>query len=64
VPHCTRSRINQQQQNQKSEVASGNLPLRVLADVPISGGTTRFDYQSLDSSSGRHNIQAKPTSFV
>jgi DNA-binding beta-propeller fold protein YncE len=37
----------------KPEVASGNLPLRVLADVPLSGGTTRFDYQSLDSSSGR-----------
>src|SRR5262245_57582936 len=37
----------------KSEVASGNLPLRVLADVPLSGGTTRFDYQSLVSSSGR-----------
>lgn len=37
----------------KSEVASGNLPLRVLADVQLSGGTTRFDYQSLDSSSGR-----------
>jgi YVTN family beta-propeller protein len=32
---------------------SGNLPLRVLADVPLSGGPTRFDYQSLDSSSGR-----------
>jgi len=29
------------------------LPLRVLADVPLTGGTTRFDYQSFDSSSGR-----------
>src|ERR1044071_5896562 len=37
----------------KSEVASGNLPLRVLADVPLSGGTTRFDYQSFDSKTGR-----------
>lgn len=37
----------------KSEVAPGNLPLRVLADVPLSGGTTRFDYQSFDSNSGR-----------
>lgn len=37
----------------KYEVAPGNLPLRVLADVPLSGGTTRFDYQSFDSSSGR-----------
>ncbi len=33
--------------------ASGNLPLRTLADVPLTGGTTRLDYQSLDSSSGR-----------
>ena len=32
---------------------SGSLPLRVLTDVPLTGGTTRFDYQSLDSSTGR-----------
>ena len=32
--------------------ASG-LPLRVIADVPLTGGTTRLDYQSLDSASGR-----------
>src|SRR5215813_9927086 len=37
----------------KSEVAPGSLPLRVLADVPLSGGTSRFDYQSFDSYSGR-----------
>src|ERR1051325_8524522 len=29
------------------------LPLRVVADVPLTGGTSRYDYQSLDSSSGR-----------
>jgi hypothetical protein len=33
--------------------SSGNLPLRTLADVPLTGGATRLDYQSLDSSSGR-----------
>src|ERR1041385_345167 len=33
--------------------APGSLPLRVLTDVPLTGGTTRFDYQSFDSSSGR-----------
>ena len=33
--------------------AIGSLPLRVLADVPLTGGTTRFDYQSFDSSGGR-----------
>ena len=32
---------------------AGSLPLRVLADVPLTGGATRYDYQSLDSSSGR-----------
>src|ERR1043165_9944354 len=29
------------------------LPLKVVADVPLTGGTTRFDYQSIDSVSGR-----------
>jgi DNA-binding beta-propeller fold protein YncE len=32
-----------------AESQSASLPLRVLADVPLTGGTTRFDYQSLDS---------------
>ena len=37
-----------------AEAASaGNLPLQTLVDIPLSGGTTRFDYQSLDSSTGR-----------
>jgi YVTN family beta-propeller protein len=31
----------------------GNLPLRTLADVPLSGGPTRLDYQGLDSENGR-----------
>ena len=34
-------------------VATGTLPLKVLTDIPLNGGTTRFDYQSLDSASGR-----------
>lgn len=29
------------------------LPLRVLNDVPLAGGATRFDYQSLDTTTGR-----------
>src|SRR5881394_456495 len=33
--------------------ATGNLPLRVLTDIPLTGGATRLDYQSLDSGSGR-----------
>lgn len=34
-------------------IADGNLPLKVVADVPLTGGTTRLDYQSLDTASGR-----------
>src|SRR6266498_3906957 len=32
---------------------TANLPLRTLSDVPLTGGATRLDYQSLDSGSGR-----------
>src|SRR5919206_519877 len=31
----------------------GELPLRTIRDVPLGGGTSRFDYQSMDSESGR-----------
>lgn len=31
----------------------GELPLRTLRDVPLGGSTSRFDYQSIDSESGR-----------
>src|SRR6267142_753339 len=37
----------------KTSAPSGSLPLRTLLDVPLTGGTTRLDYQSLDSASGR-----------
>src|SRR6185295_6096639 len=30
-----------------------NLPLRTVRDVPLSGGATRFDYQSFDPNTGR-----------
>ena len=36
-----------------SSATSSNLPLRTLRDVPLSGGATRFDYQSFDPNSGR-----------
>jgi len=36
-----------------STATSGTLPLRALTDVPLSGGATRLDYQSLDSDNGR-----------
>src|SRR4030095_12448983 len=32
---------------------SGSLPLRTLRDVALSGGASRFDYQSFDVNSGR-----------
>src|SRR5438477_12766432 len=32
---------------------TANLPLRTLSDVPLTGGATRLDYQSLDSDNGR-----------
>src|SRR5258705_8732652 len=35
------------------EGSPGNLPLRTLSDVPLTGGATRLDYQSLDSDHGR-----------
>src|SRR5262245_14919684 len=31
----------------------GTLPMKTVADIPLSGGTTRLDYQSLDSATGR-----------
>jgi len=34
-------------------VTAGNLPLRTLRDIPLSGGATRFDYQSFDPNTGR-----------
>jgi YVTN family beta-propeller protein len=33
--------------------SSATLPLRTLTDVPLSGGASRLDYQSLDSDNGR-----------
>jgi DNA-binding beta-propeller fold protein YncE len=32
---------------------AASLPLKVLSDIPLTGGTTRLDYQSLDSLNGR-----------
>jgi len=36
-----------------ASATSGNLPLRTLRDVPLSGDATRFDYQSFDPNTGR-----------
>lgn len=35
------------------DAPSANLPLRTLRDVPLSGGASRFDYQSFDPNTGR-----------
>jgi len=51
---CTTSRTHPTANAQPNQpFASSSLPLRVLTDVPLTGGTTRFDYQSFDNSSGR-----------
>jgi YVTN family beta-propeller protein len=42
--------------NSATAGSSANLPLHTLNDVPLNGGATRFDYQSLDSDSGRFYI--------
>lgn len=39
--------------NGPASATSGNLPLRTLRDVQLSGGATRFDYQSFDPNTGR-----------
>jgi DNA-binding beta-propeller fold protein YncE len=36
-----------------SSAPSRNLPLRTLRDIPLTGGVTRFDYQSFDANTGR-----------
>ncbi len=59
--HLARSSTEQQRsgkRDSKSGIPSAasptaNLSLRTLKDVPLTGGTTRLDYQSLDSDSGR-----------
>src|ERR1044072_209249 len=33
--------------------AQGTLPLERVEDVPLPGGASRFDYQSMDSEGGR-----------
>src|SRR5215475_1327972 len=36
-----------------AETGKAQNLLKTIADVPLPGGTTRFDYQSLDPSTGR-----------
>jgi YVTN family beta-propeller protein len=52
---CSTSPVQQRTNAQPETVntAAEKLPLRTLRDVPLSGGTTRFDYQSLDTGRGR-----------
>jgi YVTN family beta-propeller protein len=51
LPIAASSNAETQAQREKQPV--GNLSLRTVSDVPMSGGATRFDYQSLDSNTGR-----------
>ena len=50
---CATSHTQPAANAQPNQPATGSLPLRVLTDVLLTGGTTRFDYQSLDSTSAR-----------
>ena len=36
-----------------AEVSKAQNLLKTIVDIPLPGGTTRFDYQSLDPKSGR-----------
>jgi YVTN family beta-propeller protein len=50
----SQTEVNRNDTNSSSIASpSGTLPLRTLTDVPLTGGATRLDYQSLDSDSGR-----------
>jgi len=58
--HSAQSSTQQRSETRdsKSDIPSAasliaNLPLRTLTEVPLTGGTTRLDYQSLDSDTGR-----------
>src|SRR5262252_6845685 len=37
----------------QAKTTSGKQPLKTVADIPMPGAAVRFDYQSLDPSSGR-----------
>jgi YVTN family beta-propeller protein len=57
---CSTTQVQQQTNAQPQvvnptveAVSPEKLPLRTLTDVPLTGGTTRFDYQSLDTINGR-----------
>src|SRR5882672_5907066 len=53
APSSTASSAPDSALSSPASPASGNLPLRTLRDVPLSGGATRFDYQSFDQNTGR-----------
>jgi hypothetical protein len=47
------SLLNPDSNENKEAGSAEKLPSRTLSDIPLTGGTTRLDYQSLDSGSGR-----------
>jgi len=51
--HSTSSPMPGPSASLPSAATLGTLPLRTLRDVPLSGGATRFDYQSFDPNIGR-----------
>ena len=53
TPSSTGSPVPGTSASLPSSATLGNVPLHTLRDVPLSGGASRFDYQSFDPSSGR-----------
>jgi YVTN family beta-propeller protein len=53
APSSTASSVPDMSASIPSSETPSNLPLRTLRDVPLSGGVTRFDYQSFDEATGR-----------
>jgi YVTN family beta-propeller protein len=53
APSSTESSSPESSASLSSATTPGSLPLRTVRDVPLSGGTTRFDYQSFDPNTSR-----------
>jgi YVTN family beta-propeller protein len=56
--------INNMALGQTSSAPAGSGPFRTIADVPLSGGTSRFDYQSYDPRTQRLYIAHLGASLV
>jgi DNA-binding beta-propeller fold protein YncE len=51
LPSCQWLNLNSQANQQETSLGQSQV-LKLVADIPLAGNTSRFDYQSLDQSSG------------